>query len=108
MAYDSLKSQSLSLLDAALSYAARGWPVMPLHDLIHGHCSCTNPNCKHPGKHPQIGDWPNTATLDPAQIQRWWHVQYPSANVGILTGARSGLAVLDVDPRNGGDLALED
>jgi hypothetical protein len=28
--------------------------------------------------------------------------------VGILTGERSGLAVLDVDPRNGGDLAMED
>ena len=30
------------------------------------------------------------------------------AAVGLLTGERSGLAVLDVDPRNGGDLALED
>ena len=37
----------------------------------------------------------------------WWS-RWKRANVGILTGERSGLAVLDVDPRNGGDLALED
>ncbi len=44
------------------------------------------------------------------QIQRWWR-RWPDANVGIVTGAVSGLVVLDVDPRKGGgDLlaALED
>src|SRR5262249_54102352 len=59
------------------------------------------------GKHPRIIYWLNTASIDPAQIRQWW-ATWPHANVGILTGERSGLAVLDVDPRNGGDLALED
>src|SRR5262249_22031129 len=54
-----------------------------------------------------IHDWTYTASREPAQIRPWW-AQWPCANVGILTGERSGLAVLDVDPRNGGDLALED
>jgi hypothetical protein len=31
----------------------------------------------------------------------WW-ARWPQANVGILTGMVSGLAVLDIDPRNGG------
>ena len=34
---------------------------------------------------------------------RWW----PSANVGIATGVASGLLVLDIDPRNGGDASYE-
>jgi len=94
-------------VDAALDYAARGLYIIPLHDVIQGHCSCGNPQCNAPGKHPRIADWANAASIDPAQIQ-WWWTQWPYANVGILTGQRSSLAVLDVDPRNGGDLALED
>lgn len=35
---------------------------------------------------------------------RW--LRYPSANVGIATGRRSGVVVLDVDPRNGGHRTL--
>jgi hypothetical protein len=53
-----------------------------------------------------VGDWPETASTDPVQIAAWWQ-QWPTANVGILTGARSRLAVLDTDPRNGGGIALD-
>src|SRR5579863_10148090 len=46
------------------------------------------------------------ATKDPAQIRAWWQ-RWPSGNVSIATGAASGVAVLDVDPRHGGDDTLE-
>src|SRR5262245_42638918 len=96
------------LTGAALDYATRKWYIIPLHDVTQGHCSCGNSGCDKPGKHPRITDWTTTgASINPVQIQRWWH-QWPHANVGLLTGERSGLAVLDVDPRHGGDLALED
>jgi bifunctional DNA primase/polymerase-like protein/uncharacterized protein DUF3987 len=95
------------LLAAALDYTTRGWYVLPLHDVTQGRCSCGNPWCDAPGKHPRLIDWPNTASIDPAQLHQWW-ATWPHANVGVLTGERSGLAVLDVDPRNGGDLTLED
>jgi hypothetical protein len=98
---------SQDLLTAALDYAAHGWYVIPLYDVTQGHCSCGNPQCDAPGKHPRIADWTNTASTHPAQIRQWW-ASWPHANIGILTGERSGLAVLDVDPRHGGDLALED
>jgi len=39
------------------------------------------------------------------QVQRWWR-RWPDANVGIVTGAVSGLVVLDVDPRHGGEESL--
>jgi hypothetical protein len=45
------------------------------------------------------------ATTDSAQVERWWR-RWPDANVAIRTGAESGLVVLDVDPRHGGDATL--
>lgn len=46
------------------------------------------------------------ATLDTAIIERWWK-GWPEANVGVATGP-SRLAVLDIDPRHGGDESLRD
>ena len=37
-----------------------------------------------------------------------WFAQWPDANIGIITGQISNLVVLDIDPRHGGDRALED
>lgn len=76
-------------LEAALSYAMRGWHVFPL---MPG------------GKVPFAGTRGfRDATTDPETIQGWWQ-EKPDANVGIATGSASGLVVLDIDPRAGGDL----
>lgn len=48
-----------------------------------------------------FANWPEVATNDKAIISRWWQ-QNPTANVGIATGKRSGVFVVDVDPKNGG------
>ena len=45
------------------------------------------------------------ATIDANQIREWW-ARWPDANIGIRTGARSNLVVLDIDPRHGGEEAL--
>ena len=37
---------------------------------------------------------------------REWFRRAPDRNVGIVTGALSGLVVLDIDPRHGGDESL--
>jgi hypothetical protein len=47
-----------------------------------------------------------SATVDVGQVARWW-ARWPAANVAVATGAASGLVVLDVDPRNGGDDSLD-
>ena len=99
-------AQTHTLLEAALAYAAKGWHVIPLHDVTTGVCSCGAHDCK-PGKHPRIGEWTTAASTDPAQIRAWWQ-QWPHANVGLQTGQRSQFVVLDVDPYNGGTHALED
>lgn len=99
---------SPTLCATALSYAARGWHVVPLHDVTQGHCSCAKGSaCETPGKHPRLQDWPTAATIHAATIQDWWH-KWPGANVGIVPGQRSGCAIIDVDPRNGGDISLDE
>lgn len=89
----------------ALQYAARSWHVLPLHDLASGSCSCGRA-CDSPGKHPRTEHGVKDATKDPAQIQAWL-TQWPTMNVGIATGP-SGLLVLDVDPKNGGEASWND
>ena len=94
-------------LQSALNCAERGWFIIPLYHPIGQRCSCGKDCGKDIGKHPRIKDWPNTATRDPDLIRRWW-TQWPEANIGILTGVKSGLVVIDIDPRNGGHLTVDD
>ena len=79
------------VLAAALDYIAGGWPVMPI--VPRG----KKPACTH-GK--------DDASTDHAQIADWFDGR-PDLNIGIVTGARSLIAVLDVDPRNGGNDSLD-
>jgi hypothetical protein len=91
---------------AALAYAAAGWPVMPIAGIVNGVCACRRHGaCDHPAKHPLIRGGTRGATTDPAQIDQWWRY-WPTAGVGLLTGHRSGLAVVDVDPRHGGEATI--
>ena len=69
------------LLSAALDLAAKGIPVFP--------CNALN-------KRPHTVNGLNAATTDAEQIRRWWH-KWPSAMIGVPTGAKSGAWVLDVD-----------
>ncbi|WP_395856563.1 VapE domain-containing protein [Cystobacter fuscus] len=93
-------------------YADRfGWAVIPLHNVRpDGSCSCEpradgKPCTDSRGKHPRLSKWQDSGTTDAEQIASWWH-KYPAANVGIVTGSASGIWVLDVDPKNGGDHTL--
>jgi hypothetical protein len=45
------------------------------------------------------------ASNERTMIERWWS-QWPTANVGLVTGESSGIIVLDIDPRHGGDATL--
>jgi hypothetical protein len=94
-----------SRLKVALSYARLGWPVIPLEWLEDGDCSCSNLKCSDAGKHPLTVNGVTNATTDDTWIRTWWE-EFPEANIGIATGAPSGLVVLDVDPRHGGDASL--
>lgn len=83
-----------SVLAAALTYAARGWRVVPIK----------------PGeKSPSLLEWQNAATTDTDLIRDWW-TRWPAHGIGIVTGVQSGIFVLDVDVADGkrGDETLAD
>jgi putative DNA primase/helicase len=74
----------------AISYARRGWPVFP--------CRIT--------KRPYTQHGFKDATTDEGQLRSWWGT-WPTAGIGIATGARAGFWVLDLDIGKGGNLSLE-
>ena len=95
-------------LQAALIYAQSfAFAVFPCHWIRWGLCSCGDTHCKSPGKHPLTEHGCKDATQVAAQIRAWWQ-RWPNANVAIATGSRSGIVVVDVDPRHGGDQAFAD
>jgi Bifunctional DNA primase/polymerase, N-terminal len=108
---------NLGLRDAALGYASPGIPVLPLHYPLPHHgdlqalngdrqlpsppvrtsCSCRDPGCGQPAKHPLGGLVPRgvkDATTNRARVLAWW-TRHPQANIGLATGHR--FDVLDVD-----------
>ena len=92
-------------LAAALGYADRGWPVIPLHTVRDGRCSCGKAKCDSPGKHPHTTHGLKDASTDERIIRQWWK-RWPDANVGVVTGGRSGIVAIDIDPRHGGEDSL--
>jgi len=69
-----------TLLSAAIEYAKKGIPVFPLA-----------PTAKTP-----VVKWGTEATTDLDIITGWW-TQNPAFNIGLVTGAKSGIAVIDFD-----------
>ncbi|MGH2755877.1 MAG: bifunctional DNA primase/polymerase, partial [Actinomycetota bacterium] len=79
-------------VEAALRYAQRGWRVFPLHGLVKGACTCGR-SCSSPGKHPLVRRGLYEATTDAHAIKEWWR-RWRSANIGVATGAGSGIVVV--------------
>jgi Bifunctional DNA primase/polymerase, N-terminal len=102
---------------AALGYASRGIPVLPLHypvphrvgvqpvggdrqlpsPAVGMGCSCRDPGCGQVGKHPLGSLVPHglhEATTNRARVMAWW-TRHPQANIGLATGFQ--FDVLDVD-----------
>lgn len=92
--------------DAALGYATRAWPVLPLcWPTADGRCGCGRGHSdKEVGKAPLTDHGAKGATLDPETIREWWR-KWPKANVGVsLEPAR--LLVVDLDSPAAKDEAL--
>jgi len=80
-----------TVLAAALVYQRHGWSVIPLR-----------PKDKRPAIRWQEYQ---CRRAEPVQIRKWLQ-QWPNANIAIVTGEISGILVLDIDPKHGGDESL--
>lgn len=76
---------------SALQYLNRGWSVIPL---------------RPQEKRPCIRWLEFQQRRAGVEEVRGWFQQWPAANVGIVTGIVSGLVVLDIDPKHGGEESL--
>lgn len=100
-----MAAKPTSCMMAALEYADHGYPVVAIHGVRNGKCTCGNPECKSPGKHPIYDKnlqphGPKSAATDAEKIHKLW-TKYPFANVAIATGKASGIDVIDIDVKNG-------
>jgi hypothetical protein len=78
--------------EAAKRYLAHGWSILPLR-----------PRDKRP-----LIPWAHLQIRRPSRedVAEWFR-RWPDANIGVVSGEISNLIVLDVDPKHGGDAALE-
>lgn len=98
---------SATPFEQAKNLLKQGFSLLPLHSINgNGYCTCSNPACTSPGKHPITKNGLKDASSD-EQIISTWLRRYPFANIGIATGSTSGLVVLDVDLKSGGIGSLE-
>lgn len=90
-AYDWLRAvrRARELIDDALALAAAAWEVFPCRPTG---CQAKSPLTLH-GHH--------DATMDPDVIKARWQ-RWPDAMIG--AAVPDSLLVIDIDPRNGGDL----
>jgi len=77
------------MLEDALGYAAKGWPVFPW-------------NATERKPHTATGFY--AATTNATKLCQWWR-KWPEANVALPTGEMSGIDVLDVDTHSGDGFA---
>jgi hypothetical protein len=96
--------QDCTVMEGALAITAWGLRVFPVRAPVKGRCSCHNPGCDKPGKHPRITSYSERATANPDQVIKWW-TQWPDANVGVACG--DGLIVIDIDGNEGEEWIAE-
>lgn len=89
------------LLEAALAYAARGWPVLPCDP---ANKRPLNPARRENGKPVKGTGGVSAASTDAEQIRAWWK-KWPLAMVGVAAG--HGFFALDFDPRHDEDTGEE-
>lgn len=87
-----LLTMSKNLYSVALSYAVRGYSIIPLKK----------------DKKPLLSSWSDFQKTAASEsiIEEWW-LKHPNANFGIVTGKISGITVVDIDVKGDTVVPLE-
>lgn len=76
-----------------------GFSIFPVHGVKEdGSCTCGNPDCTNIGKHPATPDGFKSASNNIEEVKRLWAGRQ-GLNVGIATGEKSGVFVIDCDTK---------
>jgi hypothetical protein len=84
-------------------YIDQGFRVFGLHGVdANGVCGCGNQECKALFKHPRINNWQKVQHWSDEQLECMEEMGAFSTGFGVLC---DGYLIVDVDPRNGGDVS---
>lgn len=90
------------LAATARVYGLAEMAIFPVWGAADGRCLCPKgADCSSAGKHPRTRNGVLDATTDVGRIDAWW-AHNPNDNIGLAAGG-NGLAILDVDPKSGGE-----
>lgn len=82
-----------SRMDVAWLCASVDLPVVPLHGVKGGLCTCGNEHCEQPGRHPRTQNGLQDATTDSKEVKQMWG-RWPKAKAGIVLGTQSRVLAL--------------
>src|SRR5437867_1886891 len=82
----------VSINEAIHEYMGRGWSIIPIRT----------------GDKRPLVRWEEFQHRHPSETEaRGWFREWPEAGIGVVTGVISGLVLVDIDARHGGDDALK-
>lgn len=86
------------------TYVNLGLQVLPIHGIYEGECTCGNPKCDRPGKHPLDSRGVYGATDDIEYLEEVFR-RNKLANIGVAAGRVSNILILDLDNQDAIDTA---
>lgn len=86
------------VVEHPVDYYDKGLTPIPAHGITaDGSCTCSRPGCSGPGKHPRVA-WAGYTKDRPERVLvEDWFSRMPDSNVATVTGAVSGVTVIDID-----------
>lgn len=84
-------------------YTDAGYRTFALHSITPNGCDCGDQFCKNTGKHPRTSAWQHSPNWSHEQIDAMIDADFITTGFGVVV---DGFLVVDIDPRNGGDLKL--
>ena len=89
-------------IDTALAYTQLGWELVPLYPTgDKGRCTCDERHCPGPGRHPRFQHWQDEKSAAERDVRSWGDI-WTDADVAVVGGLSSDLAVLEVSSPEGG------
>lgn len=99
-----IESPSLTEKQSIINfYSDNQFSIVPLHTIYDGQCTCAKGiNCESAGKHPVTWNGFKDAGKDYKIFTNLNRIH----NIGLVTGEINNLVVVDIDPKNGGDVTF--